>query len=430
MYLTLLLATLAVLPQDPPHEPTMLERIDALIAKSNSYAGFVAKYRGFDPEQREFTFRMAYRSPSDLELDMRCEGYRSVNRIRATAWDKLELKGDSDVEKASIEEWNAPARYLRRVRGLVEQEFPGAIRRDDLPDQMALVIMMRPSPDGAAIQWNFGGGTATSARLNWLEEVRGHPEAISAGRDREREIEFLPDGGVTMTISLETGFVTRLEKQTTQGPQLRLELVSLEIVPRPADSEFELPALGERVRDTSDDLGIATDDRGFLMVRVSLFSVLARAIDDGRLKWTEETPARVERVLLGLHQMHSARFMTGAVAIVQGLVDKKATSLRDWLKQVDLTDPKTLVAATEWVRRAREDMEKQLQTLRDEYAADEPAPGSCMQRLSGACKTRVSLYEDLATIEQRIQPMLYTEGVIKPALADFEEKVGKQLEAK
>jgi len=430
MFHALLLATLVATPQDPLHAPTMLERIDSLIVKSNAYKGFVARYRGFDADEHDLTVRIAYRSPSELVIDVEGKNSRLMYRVHGNAYDKLEITGDSEAAKGSIEDWNPVGRYARCARGLFEREFPGSLRADDLPDLGTLIIQMEPSPSGLGWRLNFAGGTADRPRLGWLREAHGHPELLSPGRDGAKEIVFSPSEGLRMVISTESGFVIRCEKQTTEGPRIGMDLVSVETASWPADSEFELPAVGAGVRDCSDDLRVETDDRGFLVSRVNLFSTLARALDDGRLKWTDDTPARIELVLLGLHKMHSASFMAGAVAIVHGLVDKKATSFRDWLKQVDLTDGKTLAQATEWVRTARELMEKQLQTLRDEYAADEPVAGSCMQPLSGACKVRASLYEELATIEKRIQPKLYTEGVIEPALAEFDEKVGKQLEAK
>jgi hypothetical protein len=263
-----------------------------------------------------------------------------------------------------------------------------------------------------------------------LDDIHGQPELASITHNGAKEIVYSRPDGIRIFISPETGFLSRVERQTEAGVERGFELVSLETGSRPPDSEFERPAPGEGARDGSDEFRVEQDDRGFLASRMDLFATLARALDDGRLKWTDEMPAQVERVLLGLHQLHSTSELAGQVALGRGFVDKTATSLRDWLAQVDLSKRETLAEASEWVRKVRDDMEKNLKVLGDEFTAKQPIPGSCKQPLSGTCRVRPSLYEDLAMIEKRIQPEVYLEGMIKPVLATFDEKVAKQLEAK
>src|SRR5882672_7267346 len=62
-----LLATLALARQDPPPASPALERIDALIAKTNACEHFLATYKFWNKDGEEGEVRLAYRAP-DLGL--------------------------------------------------------------------------------------------------------------------------------------------------------------------------------------------------------------------------------------------------------------------------------------------------------------------------------------------------------------------------
>jgi hypothetical protein len=420
MILACLLATLAVLPQEPPREPTMVERIDALIAKSNAYEGFVAVYHLLDKDGPECTLRIIYRSPQEFVMDVQAEGFRSFTHLRESTREEIHRQGESSAINSSVKDWDPSIRYDRCLRGLLDQAFPGCLRADELPECKVLFVNFRAEPGGKSMSFNCGFGPAKYARLGWLEDVRRLPDHLRMGGQTNRELLFSLSDGSSMVISPVTGFVTRIERQTDEGARVGVELVSLDTNARPLDSEFELPNLGEGVRDSSEELARQADASAFLSSRAMFFRMLARMIDDGRVKWTDDFPPTIEHLIRALHAVDFAPLAAERVAVDQAWIDHAVEDLRERFDGIDLDDPTGMTQAREAIRAVRTVLENSLQRDLDD--------GFLQQTPHETCKTRPSLYEDLGALDKRVLADVFGETVSKPILASFDEKVSKLLD--
>jgi hypothetical protein len=420
MLLACLLAALAAPVQDPPSEPTIAERLDALIAKTNAYEAFVANYRVKTKDGEEITIRIAYSAPQRLVLDFQCGDARGVTRIQPDRWDDLRFQSGSETCRASVSNWNLAPAHLRRMRALFDVEYPGLIRAEDLPTSETPFIELQVARE--SVTFNFGFGLAQCTRLDWLARMRRVPERVSLVGDGNRDFALSLRDDLTMIVSSEHGLVTRLQRQTQSGDSHGLELASFQTDPQLVEAEFVLPDPGPQVRDTSDELELMTARMGFSNSRKSLFSALAQVIDDGRFKWTGETFAKVERIVRAVHAVDYQPVCAGLLARSRAAIAQVSASIAESLRDPATADPVALAQLHKDVAATRQKLEESLGTL-----LAEPQPEDLPGR---KCKLRPTLYEELALMEKPILSALFAELVTKPALAEFDEKVAKQLDAK
>jgi hypothetical protein len=416
--LACLLATLAFRPQDPPPAAALVERVKALIAQTNDCRGFVVRYHLRDKEDRKSDLRMAFRAPSELVIDVQSEGGRAFMRVRGDAILEVHGEKNSQAVRSASAEWSPETRYERVLRELFERQLPGALRPTDLQAGEKLLLALRYDPTG--FSFNMGLGTERSARLAWLEDMQRSPERVSQGEGNE--LVFALAENVRMLVSAESGFVTRLEKRTDAGTRIGLELVSLEQGERPADSEFEPPDFGEAPRDASDEMELTSLGRSFLSSRSSLFGSLSRAIDDERLKWSEDSSARIETLVKAMREIDFTPFCAQLARRWQAWIEQVAGQYAKEIEGLDLGDPQTREQLAERVGSSRsaleEGMKEELRKLLARDFARTP------------CKRRPGLRDELLEMEQRVLPEIYTQHCSRPVLAAFDERVGKQLEAK
>jgi hypothetical protein len=334
--------------------------------------------------------------------------------------DNVRIKAGAPTSKGSIDDGNPTLRFAAQLRALLEKEFPGTLRADDLPATDRTTIELRPGSD--SISFSLGFASAKYARLAWLDRLRRIPERLSLGGEGVREIALPVSDDSTMFVSAENGFVTRIERRTATGPRVGVQLVSVQIDAPVPDSEFELPETGEGVQDTSEELADIMEGQALSASRDELYGAIARFVDDARLPWSAEMPARIERVMCGLHAVDFAPVCARLLAERKAAIEKVAAAVREQKKSLDLHDPATLAEQTELMQQARRKLEDTLAQFLDR----EVTQG--MPR--GTCKLRPGLYEELGALDKRILSEAFAEAVTKPVLAAFDEQVAKQLEAK
>src|SRR5690349_11876046 len=131
MFLACLLATLALAPQDSPHEAGIPERLDALIAKANAYEHFVAHYRLHSRTGGEGELLLCYRTPDWAKVEW---------KLKDSAADFAMLDGTLDMRVHPQEgksrwavlpdlRWGMSA--LEDLRSRMQAAFPGRFHADD-----------------------------------------------------------------------------------------------------------------------------------------------------------------------------------------------------------------------------------------------------------------------------------------------------------
>jgi hypothetical protein len=400
----------------------MVERIDALIAKTNAYEHFVVHFHANVGDGKELAMRIVYRSPTELVIDIQGETFRSFNRVRANAIDCLRIQDGAPTGKASLRDWNPSAHFVQQLRGLIEKEFSGALQADDLPERASPIIELTMPADDSSLSFSFGVGTSSEPRFGWLTKARRRPERVSLGAAGSDEFVLAYTEKSSVFLSLQTGFVTRIEKRTDSGVRPWLELTALETAEPPADSEFELPDPGERVQDITDGLAETMEGQGLGTSRNDLFRTIARGIDAGRIEWTDEAPAKIERVMRAMHAVDFAPVCARQLRERKALIEKLAEAFGEHLKSLDMHDPATVADETELVQGGRQKLADSLAQFLD---------GVLTQGMPrGTCKLRPSLYEDLGTLDKRTLSDAFAETVTKPLFAAFDGQVAKQLEAR
>jgi hypothetical protein len=426
MLLATLLAVCGSLPQDPAPAakpapaPTMTERIDALIAKSNAYEHFVARYHFRSKDGDEGDIRLVYRAPDRATFVVET---KKTSTFACFAGSTLEMRstgGPDGALTATIKNIRATQDDRELLRTLLEKAFPKKLRPEDLPNPEELVFTFETG--GNCDSLNFSSSTGGPARLQWLDGLRRRPESALVGGSSAPSISYSPCSDVRVIISSDTGFISKVERNTPDGVRVGLELTSIDVDEAPSAEDLGPPPAESGARDDSLAAEADSASSAFNDGRYCLGRVVARLLDDGRVEWSDDVSARIGEIIRHMHD-DDMRSMYRAYA-------------GPWLAQFD--------RQAEWLRNALEQLGAEDHAQRQEFSeklaktraqVDEITKQNCQRLLDTKlppvkCKARASLSEDLEEIERRVLPEVYAELITKPLLKEFDEKVMKQLEKK
>ncbi len=415
MLLACLLTTFAVPLQDPPPAQTPAERVDALIAKTNAYEHFVATYKVRDKQGEESEMRFCFRAPDHGLLDMRSAKSSMQQFFEGQT---IVIRGHSDAGPdtvATIHSLGVQQQLAESAMTALDEVFPRKSAASAPEGRNGLNWRISVGADCEGL--NISLGTGSGELLGWLQDMRRQPEQLSAAG--ATELVFRPCEKARLVLSAETGFVSKLEKLLPQGPELRMQLVSLDLEAPASDAFFTPPPPAAGAKDESESYEAMTLAVMFVQVRGDLFRRIGRRIDERQIEWNDESRAK----LCKLVRRVDGELLTAAngqvIARLERNVDALAQALQEKLASAG---PELRAELKAGAGRDRAGLEKHLQQVAEKVLAQKP---------SGlGCKLRPSLDEDLLALEEPILREIYAESVTKPLLARYDEKVGKQFEAK
>ncbi len=420
MLFACLLATLAPLPQDPPAEPTLAERIDALIEKTNAYEGFAARYRCRLKQDAEGEVRLLFRGPDQARFTFDGGGTRKDIYLFADRFVMRSRDENQPLRTATVTNPREEVECLALVRNGLEEAFPKSMEHAQAPVAEHTVFCFDIDPECSSL--GFSLGCDGPARFTWLVQLRAQLSNLSWSEGEHPAIAFSPCAGERLLVSAESGFITRVECQAKDGVRIDLELIEFDSDAPPEAKEFEPGSPGEGAQDDSEAAEADFARRGLQRGRASVFYSVARMLDGGRLEWNEQAAGQVEEIL---HELAARELETMLRPLAQKPHDWIET-MEQWLAaalaQPGGQEPEQLPTLREQVAQSREQFQTNLsKTVENLFGPEYPRD---------KCKSRAAFPDELRAIEERVLSKVYAEVVTQPLLAAFDEQVGKQLEAK
>ena len=307
MHLALLLATLAALPQDPPHEPTLLERIDALIAKTDGYEHFVARYRLHSRTGEEGELLLCYRAPDWAKFESKLKDAVGEFAMLDGTLNMRMHPQEGKSSWATLPDLRWGLAELEELRSRMQAALSDRFHVDDLPSGSGVLFSFSldetppAGKDGLNLDLKFSVGP--TPRFSWLAGARGGRERNGLRAEEPGLIGYSPSPSVRILISAESGLIQRAERRAGDQSVAVLTLESLDLSTVPERAEFELPPAEAAAQDISEDARRSMGSGVVQQTRYFLYQALQKMSADGRLRWDE----RARGELLALLEAEHAR---------------------------------------------------------------------------------------------------------------------------
>lgn len=418
MILACLLVVLALPVQDPANDPKIAERLDQLLAKSDAYEHFVVRYLVREKSGETSELRIAFRSPNRAHLTTESSKSLTDVYINGSSMESRFKEADGHRIAESATNWDARPRSRALVVEALDHEFPHKLSEAERTTSLNLAFQFTLERD----DHGFDIGTTWCHRgiLQWLCKPDEGVVEHSAFESDGDLIAISGWDGVRLLISAESGFLSRIERTTNSETRIGMELKELDLTTVPPSGEFSAPAAdAEAVHDTV-DLEANLAARAYQHGRAALFGMLRTLLDDGRIKWTEETAKHVEAILRTLAREE-------LVAAYRPAVSKH----RQFITTVEQKFSKSLAGSDHSYAEQVKSVRKRAQDARD--SLERSVSGDALRLAkagfpSGACKSVPTLPDDLAEIEKRVLVDVHAELVAKPLFAEYDQMVTKLFE--
>ncbi len=423
MLLACSFAALAALSQDPPREVPLVERIDALIAKTNAYEGFEADYRYHFGPENDGTIVFLYRAPDRMKCQVTSAAGSVVLSVRGPDLQSRTHNSDGSATSVSTGVWRWVSEFDRRLNDRLQVEFAGAFPAEELLADVipgfSCHLDQSPVTDGFRANIGLFFAPFRHSGLSWLDDARASPELRSEGSGADLAIEFTPHPTGRVSISAQHGFVTRVEKLAPGGSSVQIELMRLDLLARPEEREFELPAAEEGSRDRS----LQYSQEGALLAQSSALECLARGVarmlDQGQLEWTSALESRLENLLRWQNEELVPQIFRSHVERSDSAIKSLAGWIPEALGRLSPVDRAASNPLAADIARARAGLEWELSVAPDEWLKDPFQPVTCNRR--------PSLVEDLRALDAPILSEVYLRTIQRPQLAKFDSEVARLL---
>ena len=415
-----LLAIFATLPQDPPHEPTMLERIDALIAKTNAYEHFVARYHLRGKNDIDGELELAFRAPNQARVRVDGGGSHADFCVHGDIMEMRASGKDMGARTATIRNARAEAACQALVLRKLKDAFPKELENDRPADEHRLDFVFDVDTDGSRL--DFECGYDSSVCFMWLVQLRGRAAKVSWSGGEHPTLVYSSHEDLRVVVSAENGLITRIERQTKEGVSVLLELIAFDPATPPEAKELEPGPATQGADDNSEAAEADFARRGYQRGRASVFATVARMLDDGRLEWNDAVADQLAGVLRALAADQVMPFFRPVMTWAATQLAKQNDLLSAELEEKGARTPEQVEALREELAQARDKLEQAIPTFAERLC------GPALPR--GRCKVRPSLPDDLGALERRVLAEIYGEQVTKTLLESFDKSVAKLLDAK
>ena len=416
--LACLLALLASAPQDPAPESPSSALLDALITKTNACEHFVAAYKIHKEDGTEGDLRLAFRAPDQGLFEMHA-GKTALCQYLSGGSIVIHGRGDDgSAMTATITTPGVQNRISDSARTWLEESFPrkADAARSESRSGIVFRIAVDPDCEGLTINMGTGGGEL----LGWLQDLRKRPELVAAGSGAPAaELVFTPCEKARLVVAADTGFVSRLEKITPKGTNVRIQFVALDLEKPLDDAFFKPPPAEPGAKDMSAAYETMSTAMMFTQIRGDVYRALAKRVDEQLLAWNEEAQPKLRKLLQRVDEELVEAAHGPMVARLEEKVDSLGSSTEAKLAGASADQRRGMKAGA---AKDRSGLQAQLQQLLEKLFTEKP-PGL-------VCKLRPSLGEDLLALESPILREVFAEKITKPLLARYDEKVVKPLEGK
>ena len=411
MLLALMLAV-----QDPAPDPKIAARIEELIAKTDQYEHFVARYRIRGDGRPDAELRLSYSAPDRARLQIEAADARVDMVFRDTVCEMCTTGGNEAPTYSRVRNSDAEPVDRELVRARLRELIPGTAPEARPAGKEHVIFRFSIPSDCSTFDFNLGMGSGPLCV--WLEQLSKDKPKLEWADADHAQIVWSPCEDKRILLSAENGFVVRLEKGHGDSRSIPIELLELDVAGGGDPALYGSPQPAEGARDDSAEAEAGFSRAGFKEGRRELFYTLARRLDAGGVEWSEARAdgcgailrAIAERELPTIARSYSARIEAMGKRVAEVLAEGAAG------------DPAGLEQVRGGAAQSRERVEQQLSKDMDSLYASRYPPGYC--------KSRPALSDELTAIEKRWVGEAYAELVTKPVLAEFDAKVAKLLEGK
>jgi len=413
MLLECLLAVLTLPVQEPASDPKIALKLEQLLTKSDAYEHFVVRYVVREKSGATSGLRIAFRAPNHVRITTESSKSLDDEFINGSSMESRFKETGKPQVTASATNWDAGPRSRTLVLQGIDHEFPNKLHTTEraTSPNLAFQFMMEEDDHG------FGIGTSWSNRgmLQWLCKPDEGIVEHSAFESDGNLIALSGWDGVRLLISVDTGFLSRIERRTNGETRVGMELKDLDLASVPPASEFSAPAPEADAVSDTEGLEAKLAAQAYQHGRAALFRTLTVLLDDGRIEWSQETGKHVEAVLRTLAREE-------LVAAYRPAVSKH----RQFIATVEQTYSKSLASFDHSDAEQVDSVRKSAQDSR--VSLEKSVSGGVLRMAKagfpqGVCKSVPELPADLGEIEKRVLTDVHAELVAKPLFAEYDQMV-------
>lgn len=410
-----ILLGLALLQDPPAAKPPDPAVLDALVNKTNALAAFVAEYEARSAGKDEPTVvRILYRAPDDAKIVLGTEG---IYRIHDGFLDvRVNRSGEPPVA-AHVELEKPMVGRSARLASAMRAEFPAAAESkgsEGSPGvRFDLSVPTAPGPTGKSLQFTAAYSHSNPVLFGWLQELAREP-ATSADGDRLVFVEPFGSEGIQYTLSTDTGFIEKVESSLA-GTTSRFELMKLDLAPKLADADFDLPARPADAVDASASFAERFHQVQTQLLRRDIFRRVARLVAAKEIVWDQASRERLARVLDVIHA--DAWMLENELWLVE--MRRRMDEFSGWLRE-RLRDPSLADDASR--KKLEDSVVEWRRTLPLSAAAGIDQRFAKLQ-IEADVTEDAALRKDFLEIERAAVWKTMQSALVEPLLRDFEQKI-------
>lgn len=412
----LLLPLLA--PQETtPQEPTVEERIDALIEKTNALESFYARYKVQNQdaggEPWEGLFELAYSAPDRGAVRMTFEKEEKEFRAMWLGTRIYALVPEDDGmmawHTAHMETEGEPCAALL----LLAELFPSGKTRE-YPLESGVIFGLEWSGMDDAESVNFELKFMPTGRchlLEWLARMKAHAGEVTVeGADL-----VWTSGESLCRLASQTGFPVRIDSGTSKSGRAQFGLEELLLDELPEIDPFALPEEADEAKEDP-SLTASIDPNGPAMARGLVLARVGWLLDRGDRGWDDQTRSSLEAVLTEVHRELIGQRYSPWIEDVRSWIDGIARHLRE---EREKDPPRDRSSLDELAAKARTSLEEKLEAQVDRYL--DSLPDAIGPFNEGP------LRDELLSTERSAATLAFDEVVRDPILAYFDEQTSSAL---
>ena len=426
MFLACLLATLAPASQAPAQEAALLERLDALIAKTNAYEHFVAHYRLHSRTGEEGELLLCYRAPDWAKVELKVkDSPAQFAMLDGTLNMRMHPKEGKSCW-ATLPDMRWGLSELEELRSRMQAALPDRFHVDDLPSGSGVLFSISldetPPAGKEGLNFNLNFSAGPTSRFTWLAEARGARKRNDLRAEEPGLIGYSSSPSVRILISAESGLIQRAERREGDQSVAVLTLESLDLSTLPERAEFELPPAEAAAQDISEDARRSLGSGDVQQMRSLLYQALQKMSTEGRLRWDDQAREKILALLEAEHASLAGHVLGDARRKFSIAIEASAVDLRGKLASAEGRSDEGRKGLAAQIGEQRKQLTERCATLATQYASLVFA----RLELRGTLAFRAELEE----LEKSVVARVFEQALTKPVLAEFDQKVAKQLEAK
>ncbi|MFN0006841.1 MAG: hypothetical protein ACKVXR_02950 [Planctomycetota bacterium] len=409
-----LAAVLAFALQDPPAaEPPDPSVLDALVRKTNLLTAFVAEYEASGTGKESATLvRILYRAPGDAKIVLGAEG---IFRIHDGFLDvRIDRPGEPPVA-ARVELEQPMVQRSARLAAAMRAEFPVAdeSKRPEGSPGVRFDLSMSSTPDSKSLQFTASYSRSNPVLLGWLQDLASERATPGVG-DRLVFADPFGSEGIRYTLSTDSGFIEKVESSLA-GATSSFTLVKLDLAPKLANADFDLPARPADSVDASASFAERFHEIQTQLIRADVFRRVAQLVASKEIAWDQPARERLARVLDVVHA--DAWRLENEVWVSE--MRRRMDEFSGWLRE-KLRDPELVDEAS---RKKLEDSVVEWRRALPASAAAGIDERFARLQIEAKVVEDEAMRKDFREIERAAVWKTMQSALVEPLLREFDQKI-------